>query len=336
MSIRLQIFAGLLFMMCLISCHSSDKRRHASAQEILGGQLFAGLTDSIGRFPQQPDLYLLRAYRLSQQNLHELAAADYKKAWQLRPDESTALAYASSLFLAGDEESAMQLLQQSAKAYPSNPEFLRRLSEAYVQRGELNKALDQYNELLKTDSANFDAWYQKGVLLAKIRDTLAAIHSIEKAYSLQPIQLYGISLADLYAETNNSKAIPVCNNLIGPDSAQRATDALYIKGIYYGNTRQWNQALQQYDACIRKDWKYTEAYIEKGIILFNEQNIDEALNTFAIAAKVSVTYPDAYYWMGRCYEKIGKHTEARESYERAIALDGDYREAEEALQKMNK
>ena len=336
MSIRLLTTSLLSIIIILHSCHSSDKDRQVSRKEIFNSHPFASLTDSISRFPEDAGLYLKRGELLTQQNFHEFASGDFKKAWQLHADEPTALAYTSSLFLSGQEETAIGLLQECAHKFPASIEFSRRLSEAYVQRGEIKNALDEYNQILQRDSANFDALYQKGILLARLKDTAAAIEVFEKAYKLQPMQLYGISLADLYAKTKNAKAVHVCNQLIGTDSLQRATEAVFIKGVYFGNTHQYEQALQQYEACIKKDWKFTEAYVEKGIILFNQQNIDEALNTFAIAAKVSVTYPDAYYWMGRCYEKIGKTRDAVESYERTLALDRDYPDAENALKRLNK
>lgn len=334
MSIRLQAILWLFFILCVYSCHSSYKDRKVSQQEILNGKPFVQVTDSIRKFPQDPGLYLKRAEMLTQQNFHEIASGDFKKAWQLHPDESTALAYASSLFLSGQVEAAIDLLQECARTFPANTEFTRRLSEAYVQQGEIKKALDQYNVILQTDPVNFDALYQKGILLTRLKDTTAAIEAFEKAYKLQPMQLYGISLAGLYAASGNANTVQLCDELIGKDSLQRTTDAVFLKGVYFGNTHQYEQALQQYEACIRRDWKFTEAYIEKGIILFNQQNIDKALNTFAIAVKVSVTYPDAYYWMGRCYEKIGKARDAKDSYERALVLDRNYPEAEEALKRV--
>ncbi|MBE7171753.1 MAG: tetratricopeptide repeat protein [Williamsia sp.] len=333
MRIFLQKLAGLLLTLWLCSCHSPENNR-ASRSAVLHSQSFAQLTDSISRFPHEARLYLDRATLLTQQNFHEIATADYQHAWKLRPDEATALAYTSNLFLTGQEEAAIKLLHQCTQSFPANPEFARRLSEAYVQKGEIQKALTQYTLLLQNDSANFDAWYQKGLLQAQRKDTAGAISSFERAYQLQPLQLYGISLADLYAETGNPLALQLCDSLIGVDSLQRTTDALFIKGVYFSNTHQYEQALHQYESCIRRDWKFVEAYIEKGIILFNQQNIDEALNTFAVAAKIAVTYAPAYYWMGRCYEKIGKTDDAQESYERAITLNRDYPEAEEALRKL--
>ena len=333
MRILLQTTVLLLFTACLHSCRSTGQKPDP-AEAILASPAFAHITDSIRLSPANPTLYFDRGARLTQQNFHELASADYEKAWKLRPDEPTALAYTSSLLLSRQEEEAVNLLQQCVRSFPASKEFARRLSEIYVQNGSNHEAMDLYSRMIETDSLNFDAWYQKGLLLVQLRDTAYAITCFENAYQLQPQQLYGFSLADLYAETRNAKAIQVCNELIGTDSLQRSTEAMYIKGIYYSNMHQYDQALQQYETCIRKDWKFTEAYIKKGIILFDQQNIDEALNTFAIAAKISVTYPDAYYWMGRCYEKIGKLQDARDSYKRALALNRNYPDAEDALKRM--
>lgn len=333
MSIMSPRVVGWLMAAWLCSCHPFEKDS-PSREAVLASQPFAPLTDSLRRFPSQASLYIRRAELLTEQNYHEIATADYQKAWQLQPDEATALAYTSNLFLLGQEAAAIKLLQQCIQAFPANPEFVRRLSEAYVQKGELRKALKQYDLLLKKDTTDFDAWYEKGLLHTQLKDTAKAIAAFEKAYRLQPLQLYGISLANLYAATKNAKALEVCDELIGSDSLPRTTDALFIKGVYLSNTRQYEQALHQYETCIRNDWKFVEAYIEKGIILFNEQNIDEALNTFATASKVSSRHAAAYYWMGRCYEKIGKMDEARESYERTLLLDRDYPGVDEALKRL--
>ena len=47
----------------------------------------------------------------------------------------------------------------------------RRLSEIYEQINEPTRALAQYDELLAHDSLNFEAWYNKGILLSRLRDT---------------------------------------------------------------------------------------------------------------------------------------------------------------------
>ncbi len=328
-----RLFVVFLVLTCS-GCGNEADDRDAQNTNILHEPPFENLTDSISRFPQLAPLYSKRAELLSQHDRHDLATTDFKKAWELQPDETNALLLTTNLFLAGKEKDAIRLLKNCQQKFPGQPEFSRRLSEAYLQSGQTEAALQEYNALLAHDSTNFEAWYEKGVILAQQKDTLRAVQALENAYSLQPLQTYGVTLANIYAETKNPKAVVVCDQLIKKDSLQELTDAVFIKGIYFSNTNKQGLALEQFDDCIRRDWKFVEAYIEKGIILFKEDNMDEALKTFALAANVSNTYPDAYYWMGRCFEKIGKKEEARDSYSRALTFDRNFSEAGERLERL--
>ena len=327
----LGVFA--LLLVCF-GCNSSDSN-HLTSRKVLKEVPFKAITDSIDQFPKDPDLYIKRAHLLIQKKYSELAVEDYKKAWELRPDEITALYYTASLFMSGKEKDAVDLLKECIKKYPDNMEFPRRLSEAYLQSGKPREALHQYELLLQKDPENFEALYEKGRLQATLKDTAGAIASLEQAYALQPLQLFGVALANLYAETKNPKVVPLCDELISKDQEQQVTDPIYLKGVYFANINQRAAALQQFELCIRRDWKFTEAYIEKGIILFDESDYDEALKTFSMATTVTNTYPDAYYWMGRCYEAKGKKQDAIDNYYKALTLDRNFPQAREALRRVS-
>lgn len=301
---------------------------------ILDRPPFAALTDSIRRFPDNADLYSERARLLSRNNFLEAATADYKKAWELAPGEVTAVQYASNLSITDRPAEELRLLQESIRKFPASGELKRKLGEAYDQTGKTKDALRLYDSIIKTDPADYDAWYEKGILLEKLKDTVHAIEALQTAYDSRPVSTYALELAHMYAETNNELAVKLCNAVIAKDSAMELTDPFFIKGIYYSNTKQYEPAVAQFDSCIRRDWKFTEAYIEKGIVLFNQKNYDVAMNTFRLAATVSNTYPDAYYWIGRCYEVIHKNDDAIEYYERAVSLDKDFTEAKEAIRRL--
>lgn len=335
MNSRLASFSLLAAFLIITGCNFNRDKNKAAASEILNNPPFESITDSIGKYPDNVLLYLRRADMLSQQNMPELAYPDYKKAWELRKDEAVAISYTASLFMTGRENEAISLLQECIKKFPGNIEFPRRLSEAYMQSGKTEAALNQYDKLIQADSTNFEALYERGILLADLKDTVQAVKSLERAYNLQPLQLVGVALANLYAEIKDKRVLAICDDIIDKDSAQELTDPVFIKGIYFANTQQNDEALEQFENCINRDWKFTEAYIEKGIILFKQNNIDEALKTFALAARVSNTYPDAYYWMGRCYENIGQKEEARENYMRALGLDKKFTEAKDALKRLD-
>ncbi|MEP7257133.1 MAG: tetratricopeptide repeat protein [Flavitalea sp.] len=326
----------IMLLLSLSSCDSSDKRPgNESAVKTLGLPLFKDLTDSLSQFPDDVSLYVRRASLLSQHNFHEIANADYKKAWELTSDENIALEYASSLLLTNKLTEGIALLEHGLKAFPANTEFNRRLAEVYAQIGKSSKALEQYNIINQKDPTNFEAWFDKGSLLARMADTSGAIAAMEKSFSILPINYSGLALANLYITRKNPRALEICNILLAKDSGNAQTEPLYMKGVYYSELNDKAKALQQFEECILRDWKMTDAYIEKGIIFFEEKNFELALKTFKMAATVSNTNADAYYWMGRCYESTGNTGEAVVNYERAFALDRSFAEAKEALKRVN-
>jgi len=326
----------LIGLLCWLGSCSSGKNDKESAEKILGAPPYAGLTDSIKQFPQNQDLYMQRAVLLSQNNKHELAMADYKKAWDLKPEQHIAMQYVSNLMLVNRPEEAVKLLKESIVKWPGNPNLHRRLSEIYAQMGDTKKAIAQYDEWAQQDSLNFEVWYEKGVLLAKLKDTPAAIQAMEKSYKVQPINYNGLALASLYAASLNPKVLTLCDELIRRDTTGIINDVLYLKGSFYSDTKQYAKAMEMFNECISHDWKFADAYIEKGIVLHDLKHYDSALKVFTMAATVSNTNPDAWYWMARCYESLGKKDLARVNYERALAIDKNFEEAREGLKRLNK
>lgn len=329
------LLTGLLCWLC--SC-SSGNRDKESAEKVLTIPPYAGLTDSIKQFPKNQELYLQRAVLLSQNNRHELAMADYKKAWEMKPEEHIAMQYVSNLMLVNRPEEAIKLLKESIAKWPGNPNLHRRLSEIYTQTGEPKKAIVQYDEWAQQDSLNFEVWYEKGVLLAQLKDTPAAIQALEQSYRVQPINYNGLALAGLYAATLNPKVLTICDDLIRKDTAPSGiiNDVLYLKGSFYSDTRQYDKAMEMFNECIKRDWKFADAYIEKGIVLHDLKHYDSALKVFTMAATVANTNPDAWYWMGRCYEALGKKDLALVNYQRAFAIDRKFEEAKEGVDRMKK
>jgi tetratricopeptide (TPR) repeat protein len=189
--------------------------------------------------------------------------------------------------------------------------------------------------MIATDSSNFEAWYDKGALLVKLKDTANAILALEKSFSLVPINYSGMLLANIYVARKNPRALEICNIILSNDTGNVQTEPVFMKGVYYADLGQYDNAINQFDECIRRDWKMTDAYIEKGIILFERKQFDEALKIFNMTVTVSNTDADGYYWLGRCYEATGKIEDAITNYERAISLDNTFTEARVALRRLN-
>lgn len=331
----LKIMVAMAVMTIFVSCGGGDSNAEKRSSNILTSPPVSGITDSINRSPDDPELRIRRALLLSQLNRHEVATADYKKAWEVTGDQNVLLDYASNLMLSQQQGDAEKLLQEGIKKFPENTEFSRRLAEIHLQNGNSNEALAEYDKMLETDSSNFEAWYDRGILLARLKDTAGAIDALERSFALVPINYSGMALANIYVAQKNPRALEVCNIILSRDTAKSETEAVFMKGAYYADSKKYDEAIKQFDECIRRDWKMTDAYIEKGIILFERKQYDEAVKLFSMTTTVSNTDADAYYWLGRCYEATGKTEEALQNYERALALDNTFTEARDALRRLN-
>ena len=204
-----------------------------------------------------------------------------------------------------------------------------------MQEGNFSQAIEEYDSMIATDSSNFEAWYDKGSLFLRMKDTANAVDALEKSFSLMPINYSGMALANIYVAQKNPRVLEIANIILSRDTSQVQTEPIFMKGVYYADVRQYDSALAQFDEVIRRDWKMTDAYIEKGIIMYERKQYDEALKVFNMTITVSNTDADGYYWLGRTYEATGKIQDAIENYERAIALDRTFTEAKAALRRLN-
>ena len=321
----------LMFVLTNIACKNKKNDPDTPASAVETNPFYKSLNDSIREFRTDASLYLRRAVRLTQENAHELAYDDFQKAWTLKPSVENALPFAANLAILGKHTDRISLLEKVYQLNNSNPQVRRLLAEAYAEYGKPQQALLIYNDMIAKDSLDPETFYEKAMLLEELKDTAQAVAALQKAYSMQHVDTYGLELAHLYAEQKNPKALEICNDILRKDSAFILIDPFFIKGIYFANTKQYPKAIAQFDSCILRDWKTTDAYLEKGRAYFHMGNYNEALKTFNMAITVSNTDPDAYYWLGRCYEAQHKKADAVNNYRKAISLDQNFIEAKQRM-----
>ncbi|HEY2350728.1 MAG TPA: tetratricopeptide repeat protein [Puia sp.] len=321
----------LLLILIFTSCKNKGHDSGTPVSPVETNPHYKTLNDSIKEFPTEASLYLRRAMRLTQENAHELAYDDFQKAWSLQPSLEASLRLASNMAILGKHAERIRLLESVNDRYKSNPQVQRLLAEAYAGYGKPEKALLIYNEMITKDSLDPETLYEKALLLEQMKDTVDAIAALQKAYSIQGVDTYGLELAHLYAEQRNPKALQICNFILKQDSAFILIDPFFIKGIYFSNMKLYTKAIAQFDSCILRDWKTTDAYLEKGRSYFHMGNLNDAVKTFNMAITVSNSDPDAYYWLGRSYEAQHRNMEAANNYRKAISLDPDFIEAKQRI-----
>lgn len=320
-------------MLLAAACGGSDSGRGPYGQ-ILSQPPYAAITDSIRQQPERNDLYFRRAVLLNKNNLPEPALADFKKAWSLAKFESYAVGI-SNILLEKKPDSAVLFLQDAIAELPNSVLLPLSLVRSYDAMGKTDEALAVCTDLLDREPNQANALLLKADLLEKKKDTAGMIASLEQAQRLVPNNReISYRLAYQYAESKNAKALSLADSLISQDSLGQFADPLYVKGVYYSNTGNRNKALELFNATLKKDHRYLNAYIEKGKIQLDQGQTREALKTFQLANTVTPSFADAWYWIGRCQEALGDKTAAKENYEKAYELDKSFTEAKEAAAKI--
>lgn len=329
----MKLFFSSFLMLLLLGCNNN--KSFSQYDEILSQPLFSSITDSIRKEPGRDDLYFRRAVLLNKNNFPEPALADFRKAWSLAKEESYAVGV-SNILLEKKPDSAIVFLNEAIKEIPNSLFLQISLARSYDALNKTDEALKVCNDMLEKEPGQVNALLLKADLLEKKGDIANMISSLEKAYNIVPFNReISNKLAYQYAESKNAKALAIADSLISKDSLNIHAEPYYVKGMYYSNINDKAKAIQLFDATIKKDHRFLNAYIEKGKILLDQKKTNEALKTFQLANTITPSFPDAWYWIGRCQEILGDKAEAKQSYEKAYELDNTFTEAKEAAEKVD-
>ncbi|MGZ8559873.1 MAG: tetratricopeptide repeat protein [Chitinophagaceae bacterium] len=325
---------SFFFFLTLIFFSCNDNKSASPFDDILSQPPYAAITDSIHKQPGRDDLYFRRAILLNKNNFPEPALADFHKAWSLAKEESYAVGV-SNILLEKKPDSAVVFLKEAIIEVPNSLFLPISLARSYDALGKTDEALAVCNNMLEKEPGQVNALLLKSDLLEKKGNISGMIESLEKAYSLVPVNReISHKLAYQYAENKNAKALRIADSLISKDSLNIHAEPYYVKGMYYSNINDKTNAIQLFDATIKRDHRFLNAYIEKGKILLEQKKTTEALKTFQLANTITPSFPDAWYWIGRCQEVMGDKEEAKQNYEKAYELDNTFTEAKEAAEKI--
>lgn len=226
-------------------------------------------------------------------------------------------------------------MYNAVKTNPANGNLRLTLAFALDSVGRPELAITQMDTLVAKDTASEMLWVNRGTIAEDAKDTIKAMESYARALRINEATGTLLKLANLYAETKNPRALLICGRV--KDLAQgKEYDANsdFIAGIYYARTGDRNAALQKFDQAIAGNYTFMEAYIEKGMVYFDNKQYPEALKVFQFAGTINHLYADAYYYQARCYEMMGKKDSAIIRFKQSLTLDKGLTEARTGLKRL--
>ncbi len=230
-----------------------------------------------------------------------------------------------------DNSSPEKKLQDAVKMYPDSIVLLQNLAAYYLDLQNFDAALSHINTAILKNSSNAELRDNQSIIYAQKGDTAQAIKSLETAVDLVAAPHYIISLGALYAQTKNPQAIAMADALLFAKKSGAEKEAYFIKGLYYSYSNEKQKAIPFFDKCIAISYTFMDAYLEKAITLYDLKKYSEAAIVLQKAVTIQNNYDKGYYYLGRCYEKLNQKAAAIEAYQMALAYDPDYKEAKDAI-----
>ena len=295
------------------------------------------LTMEINAKPTNADAYYQRAQAYSSLKKFRLALNDINKAVSLDSTKSDYyLVQADALFANLLIPQAKQAFEKCLSLDPKNIDAWLKMAELHLYIKKYKDCLQYTNEALKIDKHKSKAYFIKGFVYKETGDTVKAISSFQTCVEQEPENYDAyMQLGILYGTRLNKLAPQYFSSALRLNS--KSVEALYGRGLFYQNTREFNKAFDDYTAILRIDPKYKDAHYNLGYIhLVYLKVYDQAIKHFSDAIRCDQYYVQAYYNRGLCYENLGNIDAASADFKQALSIFPTYKLAKDGLKRVAK
>ncbi len=293
------------------------------------------LNQAIAADPKNDSLYKERGLYLMQTESYDSAIIDFSQALDIDSIKKPLYYHylADAYLMSAQSRLANGTMDRALSHFPNHIPTILKAAEIKLILKQYLQALTTLDQVFMRDPQNAEGYYLAGHVFYEMKDTGRAINSYQKAVDINPeMRKAWVQLGDVLLEMRNPRAINYLDNAIRLDT----TDAeLYHKKAFglqlFGNRAEAKNLYKT--ICIRFP-SYEPAFYNLGVLYFEEDSVELALNHFDISAQIEPTEPSTYYQRARCYLKLGQKDKARADLENAIQLNSEFKEAQEALSKL--
>ena len=220
--------------------------------------------------------------------------------------------YASEEF----KRQVTEILNQTLDPKMEKAEKLQEKCETLIQNGQLEEALQTCNDILEVDS-NAEVYYNMGYILSMRGNFEEAIKSFRKATLIN----------NQHARAFKQMGL-VYQKMGRLDEAQ---GCLEHAAELHMTLNQENEAEEIFNTVLSLRPDTTNVYNSLGIIYRRQGRLDESLKAYQKAMLVHPEDENIYFNMARCQIELDLTADARQSLQRAIALNPGFAPAKDLL-----
>ena len=199
---------------------------------------------------------------------------------------------------------------------------------AYHERGEIQKAIDLYAQVLPFDKENDQLLFAIGTAYCQLGKLEDGLSYLRKSARLNQKNLHAfVNIGMVQSQLNRpDEAVINFNKAILLNST--FIEAIFGRGNAFAQLGMHEAALSDYERCIALDQSFAFAYNNKGKVLSELCLLEDSVAAYDIAINLQPTFAEAYCNRGYGLKNLGKVDEAIESYRSAIQhnqyLEGAY------------
>ncbi len=173
------------------------------------------------------------------------------------------------------------------KAQPGNGAAWFGLGSAYDKDGQFVKAIEAYQQALRTNPEFASAWINLGIAYDEVGQPAKAIEAYQQALRIDP----------------------------------EDADAWYNLGNAYGKAGQSAKAIEAYQQAVRIDPEHANAWVNLGNAYDKAGQPAKAIEAYQQALRIIPEHAGAWYNLGIAYARSGQRGKVLEVYKRLKTLD---------------
>ncbi len=278
-----------------------------------GFQSMAQSNEALLAYNKGLDQYKMENYDFALPYFNEAVslAPNFEAAYQLM-----AICYDEK----NDVQNAIQSYEKALRISPNQEKTWYNLALLYISDKREKNAIDALEKAIEVNPDYGKAHNKLGILYSSMDESDKAKKHLETASKkgVQSNSEYSLAIA-FYKQGKFDEALE--NAEIAVDRSPTA-NGYYLLGLcQQKNMDLITEAISSYEKAIELNDKYLDAYLNLGVLCYNENYFEKAAKNFGVASKLKPESSEIFYYLGRSHLSLKSGEQAVEALREAVALD---------------
>ncbi|MBL4654256.1 MAG: tetratricopeptide repeat protein [Bacteroidia bacterium] len=220
----------------------------------------------------------------------------------------------------GDNQTAIQNYQKVITIDPKYDKAYYNMGNAYFNLKDWNKAEETYRKAFEINPQYVKAYYNLGNVYLKLNRNKEAVQYYDKALILDPgyVDIYNNKGNALTNMDEYEKAVEVYKKAI---SINPNGPMLYNNmGNALNHMKKYDEAIASFKKAIQINPTYLSAINNIGVAYFYKKNYKEAIKFFSRVLQVDPKDRGAVMNIGFCYQQLGDKKKAKQFFDKAKTI----------------